>query len=46
MDKDFPLGRLGTPEEVASVVAFVCSTTASLLSGASIVVDGGECKVL
>ena len=44
VDKKFPLGRLGTPEEVASVVAFVCSQQASLLNGASILVDGGESR--
>ena len=43
--KDFPLGRLGTPEEVADVVAFVCSVSASLLNGATILVDGGESSV-
>ncbi|MGA2684996.1 MAG: SDR family oxidoreductase [Verrucomicrobiota bacterium] len=37
-----PLGRAGTPEEVAAVVAFVCSERASLLNGACIAVDGGE----
>lgn len=37
-----PLGRLGTPDEVAEVVSFLCSEQASLVSGASIVVDGGE----
>jgi 3-oxoacyl-[acyl-carrier protein] reductase len=40
--RDLPLGRFGTPEEVASVVAFVCSDAASLLNGASIPVDGGQ----
>ena len=44
LDRDFPLGRLGTPEEVADVVAFVCSVRASLVNGASILVDGGECS--
>ena len=44
MDAEFPLGRLGTPEEVASVVAFVCSTRASLLTGACLQVDGGESR--
>lgn len=39
-----PMGRLGTPEEVARVIAFVCSEGASLLNGASIVVDGGESR--
>ena len=42
LDLEFPLGRLGTPEEVASVVAFVCSERASLLNGACVAVDGGE----
>lgn len=40
----FPLGRLGAPEEVASVVVFVASEKASLVNGASILVDGGEGK--
>ena len=39
-----PIGRLGTPNEVASVVAFVSSTHASLINGACISVDGGESK--
>lgn len=40
----FTLGRLGTPEEVADVVAFLCSEKASLVNGASLVVDGGESR--
>ena len=36
-----PMGRLGTPEEVASVVAFLASDDASFITGAEIVVDGG-----
>lgn len=43
-DRDFPLGRLGTPEEVANVVVFVCSEGAALLNGACIAVDGGESR--
>ena len=41
-NEEFPLGRLGTPEEVASVVAFLVSEQASLVNGASIAVDGAE----
>ena len=41
-NEKFPLGRLGTPEEVASVVAFLVSEQASLVNGASIAVDGAE----
>jgi len=45
MDSKYPLGRLGTPEEVACVVAFICSQKASLVTGASVTVDGGESRV-
>jgi 3-oxoacyl-[acyl-carrier protein] reductase len=40
----FPLGRLGTPGEVAHVVAFLCSEKATLVNGACVVVDGGESR--
>jgi 3-oxoacyl-[acyl-carrier protein] reductase len=46
IDADYPLGRLGTPEEVAAVVAFLCSTQASLVNGANITVDGGQSRSL
>lgn len=36
-----PLGRYGKPEEVAAVVAFLASSAASYVSGATINVDGG-----
>jgi len=36
-----PMGRLGEPEEVASVVLFLASDAASLMTGSIVVVDGG-----
>jgi NAD(P)-dependent dehydrogenase (short-subunit alcohol dehydrogenase family) len=38
---EIPLGRPGTPEEVAAVVAWVCSPEAAYITGTSILVDGG-----
>jgi NAD(P)-dependent dehydrogenase (short-subunit alcohol dehydrogenase family) len=36
-----PLGRMGTAEEVAAVIAFLCSDRASFITGQDILVDGG-----
>lgn len=40
-----PAGRLTTPEDVAGVVAFLCSETAAMINGQTIHVDGGYAAV-
>lgn len=41
VDANIPMKRVGTPEEVASVVTFLCSDDARYINGAIIPIDGG-----
>lgn len=41
LKKLHPLGRLGKPEEVASVIVFLLSDDSSFMTGSEVVVDGG-----
>ncbi|VEU22213.1 DEKNAAC103231 [Brettanomyces naardenensis] len=46
MTEFIPLGRVGGPEEVANVIAFLASDNSTLLSGVDIQVDGGAAQSL
>jgi len=37
-----PVGRLGKPEEVAALVAYLCTDEAAFLTGANIAINGGQ----
>jgi short-subunit dehydrogenase len=41
LSKTQPIGRMGQPEEVAALIAYLCSDEASFLTGSDYAVDGG-----
>jgi NAD(P)-dependent dehydrogenase (short-subunit alcohol dehydrogenase family) len=48
-DKDqsqHPAGRVGTPEDIAEMVLFLCSEKASFVTGENITIDGGMSKLM
>ena len=44
IDNEYPLGRMGEPDEVANLICFLCSDLSSLINGSQIVIDGGQTK--
>lgn len=44
--REIPMQRMGTPEELAALIAFLCSERASYITGATIQVDGGAFRGL
>jgi len=42
IEREVPMNRFGTPEEIANAVVFMSSSAASFVTGASLVVDGGQ----
>lgn len=39
---EIPMGRLGEPEEVAALIAYLCSDEAAFVTGANIAINGGQ----
>jgi 3-oxoacyl-[acyl-carrier protein] reductase len=42
--RSLPLGRVGTPEEVAAVITILCSEQASWITGGGLTIDGGAAQ--
>ncbi len=45
LSKSQPIGRMGTPEEIANLILFLCSDEASFITGCDYPVDGGFIKL-
>ena len=41
LSKTQPIGRMGTPQEVADLVLFLCSDEATFITGTDLPIDGG-----
>ena len=42
LEREIPIGRFATPEEVAAAAAFLCTPAAAAISGINVPVDGGK----
>src|SRR5689334_24714486 len=45
LSKTQPIGRMGTPEEIAALALYLCSDEASFISGCDYPIDGGFVKL-
>ena len=46
LQREVPLGRFGTPEEIAAAVVFLASARASFITGSCLLVDGGQSRTI
>lgn len=44
-ERSFPISRLGLPEEVGSLIGFLCSDQAAYITGASLDINGGDLMI-
>ncbi|MEO6814724.1 MAG: SDR family oxidoreductase [Ginsengibacter sp.] len=45
LSKSQPIGRMASPEEIASLILFLCSDEASFITGCDYPIDGGFIKL-
>jgi NAD(P)-dependent dehydrogenase (short-subunit alcohol dehydrogenase family) len=45
LDRTVPLGRMGSPDEVAKVASFLASDDSSFITGTELFVDGGQAQI-
>jgi NAD(P)-dependent dehydrogenase (short-subunit alcohol dehydrogenase family) len=41
LSKTQPIGRMGSPDEIATLVAYLCSDEAAFVTGSNFPIDGG-----
>ena len=46
LQTEVPLQRFGTPQEIGSLAAYLCSPLASFATGSCFVMDGGQTRTL
>ena len=43
---EVPQNRFGTPDEIASLAAYLCSTAAAFITGSTVIADGGQTRTI